>query len=114
MSGTALRSITRRSSPNRRVTIHPGSIAAGVAAQSRAGIRLAALSYMPKSKQRSTWPSDDAVRELEGDEVTSDDGRKLQDSEHVGAMSPDADADQPMPRPSVSPGRPKPTKPDDR
>ncbi len=57
------------------------------------------MSYMPKSKQpnepakRSTWPTDDEVRELEGDEVLSDDGRKLQDAERVGAMSPDADAD---------------------
>lgn len=63
------------------------------------GTRFAAWSYMPKSKQpnepakRSTWPTDDEVRELEGDEVLSDDGRKLQDAERVGAMSPDADAD---------------------
>jgi hypothetical protein len=60
------------------------------------GTRLAAFWDMPKSKQpseRSTWPTDDEVRELEGDEVLSDDGRKLQDAERVGAMSPDSDAD---------------------
>lgn len=70
----------------------------GVVMQSLPGICLALPSGMPTSKRRSTWPSDDEVRELEGDEVTSEDGRKLQDSEHVGATSPDADADQPPPR----------------
>jgi hypothetical protein len=61
-----------------------------------AGTSLAPLSDMPKSKQpseRPTWPTDDEVRELEGDEVLADDGRKLQDAERVGAMSPDADPD---------------------
>lgn len=62
---------------------------------------------MPTSKQRSTWPSDDEVRELEGDEVTSEDGRKLQDSAHVGATSPDADADQPPRRPPAKRGKPR-------
>jgi hypothetical protein len=77
-----------------------------VRAQSLAGICLAVLYDMPKSKQRPTWPSDDAVRELEGDEVTSDDGRKLQDSEHVGAASPDADADRAPPRRPSQPAKP--------
>jgi|GEM_PF-6002766 len=61
---------------------------------------------MPKSKERPMWPADDAVRELEGDEVLSEDGRKLQDSEHVGATSPDADADQPPPRRPAEPAKP--------
>jgi hypothetical protein len=67
------------------------------------GIRLAHLSDMPKSKQRPTWPTDDEVRELEGDEELSEDGRKLQDSERVGALSPDADADTAPPKQPAKP-----------
>lgn len=65
---------------------------------------------MPDSKQRSTWPVDDEVRELEREEVTSEDGRKLQDAEYVGATAPDADADaadEPPPRPA-KPAKPVP------
>jgi hypothetical protein len=79
----------------------------GAAAQSHPGTCLAVVRDMPKSKQRSTWPSDDDVRELEGDEVTSEDGRKLQDSEHVGARSPDADPDAPPPRQPAKKAKPR-------
>jgi len=48
---------------------------------------------MSRSKRPSTWPSDDQVRELEGNDEFTDDGRKNADSDHVGVMAPDADAD---------------------
>jgi hypothetical protein len=51
---------------------------------------------MPRSKKPSTLPSDDQVRELEGNEGNddlTDDGRKATESERVGAMAPDADPD---------------------
>ena len=57
---------------------------------------------MPKPKDRPTWPTDDEVREREGDEVLSDDGRKLQDSERVGALAPDTDPDRKPPRPPAT------------
>ena len=45
------------------------------------------------------WPSDDELRELEGDQEFTDDGRKVNDAEHVGASVPDTDADPENPRP---------------
>jgi hypothetical protein len=48
---------------------------------------------MSRSKRPPTWPSDDQVRELEGDHEFTDDGRKVSESERVGAMTPDADGD---------------------
>lgn len=49
---------------------------------------------MPRSKKPPTWPSDDQIRELEGDREFTDDGRKLNDSERVGGLAPDADPDR--------------------
>jgi hypothetical protein len=60
---------------------------------------------MTPAKRPPTWPSDDQVRELDGDETFTDDGRKLHESERVGGMAPDADPEQPRPRP-VRPRRP--------
>lgn len=70
----------------------------------RRGTRLAVISGMaPTTPKRPIWPSDDQVREHEGDRVYGDDGRKVTGTEHVGATVPDADADPerlpPPPRP---------------
>jgi hypothetical protein len=48
---------------------------------------------MSRSKRPPTWPSDDQVRELEGNQEFTDDGRKVSESERVGRMAPDADGD---------------------
>jgi hypothetical protein len=48
--------------------------------------------------KRPRWPSDDKVRELDGDREFTDDGRKVNGSERVGGMAPDADAEAPRPR----------------
>jgi hypothetical protein len=51
---------------------------------------------MSRSKRPPTWPPDDQVRELdelEDDREFTDDGRKVSDSERVGGMAPDADAE---------------------
>jgi hypothetical protein len=48
---------------------------------------------MSRSKRPPTWPSDDQVRELEGDAEFTDDGRKAAESERVGGMAPDSDGD---------------------
>jgi hypothetical protein len=53
--------------------------------------------------KRPIWPSDDQVREHKDDQVFTDDGRKLADSEHVGGMAPDADPERPPPRPRPLP-----------
>lgn len=50
-------------------------------------------------KDRPIWPTDDQVRELDRADDLSEDGRKLQDAERVGALSPDADPDRLPPRP---------------
>jgi hypothetical protein len=47
------------------------------------------------SPKRPRWPSDDQVRELDGDREFTDDGRKLNSQEHVGATTPDADPERP-------------------
>jgi hypothetical protein len=52
---------------------------------------------MSRSKRPPTWPPDDQVRELEDDGEFTDDGRKVSDSERVGGMAPDTDA-EPDPR----------------
>ena len=49
---------------------------------------------MPRRTQRSAWPSDDQVRERDNDRDYTDDGRKLHDSDRVGAMAPDTDAER--------------------
>lgn len=49
--------------------------------------------------RRPVWPSDDQVRERDGDRDFTDDGRKLIGSERVGGMAPDADPDPPAPGP---------------
>jgi hypothetical protein len=55
---------------------------------------------MARSKTPPTWPSDDQVRELEGSDRFTDDGRKVTESERVGGMSPDSDAEtEPASRP---------------
>jgi hypothetical protein len=46
---------------------------------------------MSKTKHRPVWPSDDQVRELEGDQEFTDEGRKVTDADHVGASVPDTD-----------------------
>jgi hypothetical protein len=46
---------------------------------------------MSRSKRPPTWPSDDQVREQEGDDEFTDDGRKVTESERVGGMAPDTD-----------------------
>jgi hypothetical protein len=46
---------------------------------------------MPRPKKPSSWPSDDQVRELEGDDELTDDGRKATQSGRVGGMAPDVD-----------------------
>jgi hypothetical protein len=61
---------------------------------------------MPRSKRPPTWPSDDQVRELEGDQEFTDDGRKVSDSERVGGMAPDADSGA-EPEPDPAPKRPR-------
>jgi hypothetical protein len=48
---------------------------------------------MSRSKRPPTWPSDDQVRELEGNDEFTEDGRKVAESERVGVMAPDSDAD---------------------
>lgn len=56
---------------------------------------------MPTPKDRPRWPTDDEVRELDRTDDLTDDGRKLHDSERVGAATPDADPDRkPPPRPA--------------
>jgi hypothetical protein len=62
-------------------------------------MRLAAVVRMPSIKQRPIWPSDDQVHEREGDREFTDDGRKVNESERVGGMAPDADPDPQAPRP---------------
>lgn len=61
-------------------------------------MRFAASPDMPN--KRPVWPTDDQVRELEGDRELTDDGRKVDNSEHVGAAAPDADPD---PKPEAPP-----------
>jgi hypothetical protein len=55
---------------------------------------------MPRPPQRPIWPSDDQVRESQGDRELTEDGRKVNDSERVGGITPDTD-----PEPSSSPSR---------
>jgi hypothetical protein len=62
------------------------------------GTSLAAFAPMASSKQRSIWPSDDKLQGLEGDREFTDDGRKVNESERVGGMAPDADPDRRAPR----------------
>ena len=52
---------------------------------------------MARSKT-SSWPSDDEVREHEGDHAFTDDGRKVRNSERVGGMAPDADPEHQPPK----------------
>jgi hypothetical protein len=52
---------------------------------------------MTRHKQ-PIWPSDDQVREHEGDQAFTEDGRKLTGSERVGGMAPDTDPESPAPR----------------
>ena len=49
--------------------------------------------------KRPIWPSDDQVYERERDREFTDDGRKVNDSEHVGGIAPDADPEPPPPQP---------------
>jgi hypothetical protein len=46
---------------------------------------------MARPKERPLWPSDDQLREQEGDHAFADDGRKVRASERVGGMAPDID-----------------------
>lgn len=59
---------------------------------------------MTRPTQRSIWPSDDQVRDQEGDHEFTDDGRKVSASDRVGGMAPDADPERP---PARSHPRPK-------
>jgi len=52
---------------------------------------------LSRPTQRPIWPSDDQVREHEGDHVFTEDGRKVSDSDRVGGMAPDADPERPPP-----------------
>lgn len=45
--------------------------------------------------KKPLWPTDDDVYELEGDHKFAPDGRKVQQSERVGGMAPDADPEHP-------------------
>ena len=47
--------------------------------------------------KRPIWPSDDQVREHEGDRAFTGDGRKVTGSEHVGGIAPDSDPEHPTP-----------------
>ena len=49
------------------------------------------------ASHKSIWPSDDKVRELEGDREFADDGRKVNESGRVGGMAPDTDPEQEVP-----------------
>jgi hypothetical protein len=53
---------------------------------------------MAPTKKPPIWPSDDQVREQDGNDALTDDGRKLQEAEHVGANAPDADPERPPPK----------------
>jgi hypothetical protein len=59
--------------------------------------------------KRPLWPSDDQVREVEIEREFTDDGRKINESERVGGMAPDADPDAPPPRRN----EPRPREPDE-
>jgi hypothetical protein len=63
------------------------------------GTRLADTVDMarPRQRQRPIWPSDDQVRDPEGNREFTEDGRKVTDSERVGGMTPDADPEPPAP-----------------
>jgi hypothetical protein len=52
---------------------------------------------MTTKKPPPKWPSDDQVREPEG-EVFTDDGRKRQESDRVGGLAPDSDPEPQRPR----------------
>jgi len=52
---------------------------------------------MARPRERPIWPSDDQLREQEGDHVFADDGRKVRASERVGGMAPDIDPESPPP-----------------
>jgi len=49
------------------------------------------MSDMMPAKSSPRWPSDDQLRERDRDRVFTDDGRKLQNTEHVGERTPDTD-----------------------
>lgn len=69
------------------------SSSVGVAVR-RTGMSLAVCSGMARVTQ-PIWPSDDQIREQEGDRAFTKDGRKVRDSERVGGMAPDIDPEHP-------------------
>ena len=52
---------------------------------------------MTHPTKRPIWPSDDQIREQEGDHAFTEDGRKVSGSDRVGGMAPDADPERPPP-----------------
>ena len=59
-----------------------------------------------KPTKPPVWPSDDQIRERDGKDQFTGDGRKLQDSERVGGLAPDADPD-PGRAPTPTPETPR-------
>jgi hypothetical protein len=57
------------------------------------------------TQKRPLWPTDDQVRELEGDRELTDDGRKVDNANQVGVTAPDADPEPvpPAPRKTARP-----------